>query len=97
MSVDVDMFNKSTSHPLVYVAGDAMTPMASVGNALSSGGVAAAGCNHELAAEDWAVALKEAGLEVKAAGHGDSFAREVGKMMEKPASKDEAVKAVNGD
>ena len=98
MTVEVDMFHKS-SNPLVYVGGDVASFMPSVGNAVSSGGIAGAGCNHDLAAEDWAEALKEAGLEVKAAGsgHGQDFTNQVGKMMEKSANKDEVVKAVNGD
>ena len=96
MSVDVDLFGKAASNPLIFVGGDAMNGMASVPNAMASGGVAAAGCSHDLASEDWALALKRAGIEVKAASHGD-FAKDVAKMMDKPASKDEAVKAIHGD
>lgn len=99
MSVDVDMFCKSTSHPTVYVGGDAMTPLASVVNAMANGGTAAAGCNHDLAAEDWSTTLKEAGIEVKASAAGHDFIKEVGKMMGVKDSKDEAAaaKAVNAD
>ena len=72
--------------------------MASVADALASGGIAAAGCHDDLANEDRAVTLKEAGIEVKAAGgHGLDFAKEMDKLMEKPANKEEAVKAVNAD
>ena len=35
MTVDVDLFNKSTSHPLVFVAGDVMTPFSAVAVAIS--------------------------------------------------------------
>ena len=93
-SVDVNMFQQS-SNPLVYIGGDVGTPMAGVANAVSSGGIAAAGCNHDLGAEDWGLALKRVGIEVKPGGH--DFVAQVGKMMEKPAKKDEAVKAVNAD
>ena len=96
MSVEVDMFNKSASNPLVYVAGDAMTPMAAVGNAIANGGTAAAGCNHDMAAEDWAAVSKEAGLEVKAHG-GHDVMKEMGKILQPQARKDEVVKAINAD
>ena len=94
MSVDVDMFMKS-SNPLVYMGGDTMTPAASVGGAMSSGGMAAAGCNHDLATEDWGLVLKEAGLVVKP--HGQSILEEASKMMQKPADKNETVKAIDAD
>lgn len=97
MTVDVDMFMKSTNNPLVYIGGDAMTPIASVVNAMANGGTAAAGVNHDLSAEDWAATSKEAGVEVASAGH--NFIKEVGKMMGVQSDKDEvaAVKAVNAD
>ena len=94
-TLELSMFQQ-TSNPLVYAGGDVGTPMASVANAVSSGGIAAAGCNHDLAAEDWGLALKQAGVGVKAAG-GHDMVQQMSKLMEKPANQNEAVKAVNAD
>ena len=95
MTVETGMFNNAIGNPLVYAGGDLITPMAGVAIAISNGGIAGAGCNHDLSNEDWGVTLKEAGIEVKPAGH--DLAKEAGKLIQQPAKKEEAVKAANGD
>ena len=50
-----------------------------------------------MAGEDWAETLKGAGIEVKAAGQDGDLMKEVSKLMQQPANKGEAVKAVNAD